>query len=82
MVLVASLAGAPHHPVWYHNLVKHPHFEVTVGQVTRRLVARVASQEEKAQVWPLCCTVYPDFQLYQDRTARDIPVFICAPAHG
>jgi len=82
MVLVASLAGAPNHPAWYHNLIEHPHFEVTVGHVTRRLVARVASKEEKSQVWPLCCQAYPAFQLYQDGTERDIPVFICEPGHG
>lgn len=78
-VLVASLAGAPRHPAWYHNLIKHPEFEVTVGRTTRKLVARIASAEEKAEVWPLCCRVYPDFALYQRRTARDIPVFICEP---
>ncbi len=82
IVLVASLAGAPKHPVWYHNLVKNPEFDVTVGRETRRLVARVASASEKAEVWPLCCQVYPDFRLYQSRTTRDIPVFICEPVNG
>ncbi len=82
MVLVASLAGAPRHPVWYHNLVKNPEFEVTVGRETRKLVARIASAGEKAEVWPLCCQVYPDFELYQSRTNRDIPVFICEPVNG
>ena len=79
IVLVASLAGAPSHPVWYHNLIKHPLFEVRVGSIAKSLVARLATEEEKSEVWPLCCRVYPDFQLYQDRTERDIPVFICAP---
>ena len=82
IVLVASLAGAPNHPVWYHNLIRHPRLEVTTGPVTKRLKARIASKEEKATVWPLCCQVYPDFQLYQDRTDRDIPVFICEPTDG
>lgn len=80
--LVASLAGAPKHPVWYYNLTKHPEFEVTVGRETRRLIARRASQEEKAEVWPVCCRAYPDFELYQNRTDRDIPVFICEPRHA
>jgi deazaflavin-dependent oxidoreductase (nitroreductase family) len=82
IVLVASLAGAPRHPVWYHNLVKHPDIEVTVGRETRRLVARIGTKDEKADVWPLCCRVYPDFDLYQRRTTREIPVFICEPASG
>lgn len=37
IVLVASLAGAPSHPVWYHNLIKYPQFEVTVGTTTKSL---------------------------------------------
>ena len=82
IVLVASLAGAPSHPVWFHNLVKYPQFEVAVGSVVQKLVARIASKDEKTEVWPLCCQAYPDFQLYQDRTDRDIPVFICEPNHG
>ena len=80
IVLVASLAGAPKHPVWYHNLIKYPQFEVTVESTVRKLVARIASKEEKNEVWPLCCRIYPDFQLYQDRTERDIAVFICEPS--
>ncbi len=82
IVLVASLAGAPNNPVWYRNLIKYPQFEVTVGATVRKLVARIASKEEKAEVWPLCCQIYPDFQLYQDRTERDIPVFICEPSNA
>lgn len=82
IVLVASLAGAPRHPVWYHNLMKHPAFEVTKGSETRTLVARLATAAEKADVWPLCCQVYPAFALYQRRTDRDIPVFICEPVTG
>ena len=82
IVLVASLAGGPRHPVWYHNLVKYPQFTVTVGRDTRQLIARRASREEKIAVWPLCCQVYPDFALYQRRTQRDIPIFICEPFRG
>ena len=79
IVLVASLAGGPRHPVWYHNLIKHPEIEVTIGTNTRQLTARIASADEKAALWPLCCQAYPDFALYQRRTLRDIPVFICEP---
>lgn len=80
VLLVASFAGAPRHPVWYHNLVKHPEIEVIVGGVARRMIARLADAAEKAERWPHCCTAYPDFRRYQARTVRDIPVFICAPA--
>ncbi|MGR8921186.1 MAG: nitroreductase family deazaflavin-dependent oxidoreductase [Gammaproteobacteria bacterium] len=79
IVLVASMGGAPKHPTWYHNLRANPEIEVTVGGKTRQLVARLATPEEKEEVWPACCEAYPDYALYQARTERDIPVFICAP---
>lgn len=82
VILVASFAGAPHHPSWYHNLVAQPRIEVEWGGQRKTLIARRASAEEKATVWPLCCRHYPDFDLYQRRTPRDIPVFICEPAAG
>jgi deazaflavin-dependent oxidoreductase (nitroreductase family) len=79
VLLVASLGGAPNNPVWYHNLVAHPDIEVLIKGETRKLRARVASTEEKAAVWPRCIAAYPPYQSYQDRTSRDIPVFICDP---
>jgi len=79
VVLVASLGGAPKHPLWYHNLVAHPDIEVQVKGESLSLRARVASTEEKAKVWPVCCEHYPDYQTYQDRSIRDIPVFLCEP---
>lgn len=82
IVLVASFAGAPRHPAWYYNLVANPEIEVTAKGRTRTLVARIASPEEKAEVWPLCVEVYKDFDLYQRRSVRDIPVFVCEPPPG
>jgi deazaflavin-dependent oxidoreductase (nitroreductase family) len=79
VILVASFAGGPKHPVWYYNLVAHPQIEVTLKGERKTLIARRASSEEKAAVWPLCCSHYKDFDLYQRRTPRDIPVFICEP---
>ena len=55
----------------------NPDITVQVRERSLSLRARVASAEEKADVWPTCCHHYPDYQLYQDRTARDIPVFLC-----
>lgn len=79
VVLVASLGGAPMHPTWYYNLVAHPDIEVHVKGKALQLRARIASSEEKAAVWPACVEHYPDYQVYQDRCARDIPVFLCEP---
>ena len=80
IILVASMAGAPKHPSWYYNLVAHPQIEVTVHGKRMQLVARQATDAEKTEVWPLCCEHYPDFDLYQRRTPRNIPIFICLPA--
>jgi deazaflavin-dependent oxidoreductase (nitroreductase family) len=79
VILVASLGGAPKHPTWYYNLVANPDVDVNVKGETLRLRARIASAEEKAAVWPVCCEHYPDYQVYQDRCSRDIPVFLCEP---
>lgn len=79
LILVASFAGGPHHPTWYYNLIAHPDIEVSLRGKQLLLVARRASAEEKAAVWPLCVQHYRDYDLYQRRTTRDIPVFICAP---
>ena len=79
VILVASMGGAPKHPTWYYNLVANPDIDVNVKGETLKLRARRASQEEKAEVWPVCCEHYPDYEQYQRRTDRDIPVFICEP---
>jgi deazaflavin-dependent oxidoreductase (nitroreductase family) len=60
-------------------VVAHPDIDVTVKGKTLALRARRASAEEKAAVWPVCVEHYPDYDLYQRRTDRDIPVFICEP---
>mgnify|MGYP000928908493 FL=1 len=79
VILVGSQGGAPKSPVWVNNLIAHPDIEVQYKRKKMRLRARRASAEEKAAVWPVCCEHYPDYELYQQRTERDIPVFICEP---
>ena len=76
-LLVASQGGAPKHPVWYHNLVAHPDVRITFGGQIKALSVRQASEEEKAQLWPICCEYYPPYADYQTRTDRKIPVFVC-----
>jgi deazaflavin-dependent oxidoreductase (nitroreductase family) len=52
---------------------------VRVKDKTLALRARLASPEEKAKLWPVCVEHYPDYANYQERTDRDIPVFVCEP---
>ena len=79
VLLVASLGGAPKHPTWFYNLVKNPDVDVYVKGEKLELRARQAGPAEKAEIWPICCEYYPDYAVYQTRTERDIPVFVCEP---
>ena len=79
VLLVASLGGAPQHPVWYYNLKAQPQIEIQVGRVRRQMLAREATPEEKRTLWPVVVANYKSFAAYQQRTTRDIPLFICAP---
>ena len=74
---VASMGGAPKHPMWYLNLQANP--EVTIqdkGEV-HNLVARTATAVEKEELWPIAVAEWPDYENYQKRTERDIPLVIC-----
>ncbi|MGQ0481535.1 MAG: nitroreductase family deazaflavin-dependent oxidoreductase [Pseudonocardia sp.] len=79
VILVGSQGGTPKSPPWVHNVTANPDIEVQHKSRTMRLRARRASAQEKQEVWPVCCQHYPDYELYQQRTDRDIPVFICEP---
>ena len=77
--IVASLGGAPEHPVWYHNVVADPHVELQDGPVRQDMVAREVSGDEKALWWERAVAAYPDYADYQRRTDREIPVFVLSP---
>jgi len=80
VVLVASKGGMAKSPLWYGNLVANPVCTVELGRETREMRARTASAEEKRALWPRLCAIYPDYDDYQARTERDIPVVILEPA--
>jgi len=79
LVVVASKGGMSHHPVWYRNLEAHAEVEVQIGGERRSMVARRASEEEKSALWPRLVEMYRDFEDYQARTKRNIPVVILSP---
>jgi deazaflavin-dependent oxidoreductase (nitroreductase family) len=80
LVLVASKGGMSHHPTWYLNLEANPDVEVEIGNERRPMVARTASAEEKRALWPRLTQMYRDYDTYQARTTRDIPVVILSPS--
>jgi deazaflavin-dependent oxidoreductase (nitroreductase family) len=75
--LVASKGGAPHNPVWYHNLVANP-AEVTVqdGDEPFEVSVRQLQGDERRQWWTRAVSAYPPYADYQKRTLREIPVFV------
>ena len=75
-VLVASKGGMSHHPLWFRNLEANPEVEIEVGRDKLAMTARRASSEEKAALWPKLVAMYRDYDDYQARTERDIPVVI------
>ncbi|WP_410611166.1 nitroreductase family deazaflavin-dependent oxidoreductase [Amycolatopsis sp. lyj-109] len=80
LVIVASQGGLPKHPQWYFNLVAHP--DTRVHLKGRRCVpvrARVASVEERDDLWPRLVDLYADFAKYQAWTEREIPIVVLTP---
>jgi len=75
-LLVASKGGAPDHPWWYRDLAARPAVELQVRGDRFPAVARTASAEEKARLWPKMTAVWPSYDDYQANTDRDIPVVI------
>src|ERR1700760_3921623 len=77
---VASLGGAPKHPVWYYNVLEEPHVELQDGPDRKDYVAREVTGEEKAEWWERAVAAWPDYAEYQRKTDRVIPVFVLEPA--
>ena len=79
-ILVASRGGAPKHPVWYHNLKAEPNVEIRDGtEVYSMRVREISDSAEKARLWDIAVAAFPPYQEYQDKTDRQIPVFIAEP---
>ncbi|MEW2167763.1 nitroreductase family deazaflavin-dependent oxidoreductase [Streptomyces sp. NPDC007084] len=77
--VVASLGGAPKHPVWYFNITSDPHVELQDGPVRKEYVAREVTGDEKAEWWERAVAAFPTYADYQKKTDREIPVFVLDP---
>ncbi|MEX0761953.1 MAG: nitroreductase family deazaflavin-dependent oxidoreductase [Dehalococcoidia bacterium] len=75
-VVVASKGGAPNHPSWYLNLVDEPRVEVQVGAERFTGRARTATPDEKPALWRKMASLFPNYESYQEKTDREIPVVI------
>ena len=81
-LLVASQGGMDKNPVWYHNIMAHPKIQIMADGEEKTYIARQLDDDEKAALWPHLLSMYPDFDEYQARTDRNIPVFSCQPEAG
>jgi deazaflavin-dependent oxidoreductase (nitroreductase family) len=74
IVIIASKAGAPTNPDWYHNLLAHPLATVELGQERFQARATVTDEPERERLYAKMVEKMPGFAEYQRKTARKIPV--------
>lgn len=80
VVVVASRGGDDQPPSWLGNLRAHPAVSVSVGGKTRvAMTARVASREERAELWPRIVAAQPVYGGYQKNTSREIALVLLEP---
>ncbi|MEU9733153.1 nitroreductase family deazaflavin-dependent oxidoreductase [Streptomyces sp. NPDC048002] len=79
---VASQGGAPKHPVWYHNVKADPRVELQDGPRKWDMTAREVTGAEKAAWWERAVAAFPPYAQYQEKTSREIPVFVLEPVEG
>ena len=78
-ILIASNWGAPNHPQWWLNLQAHPQAKIQVGRKTVTVTATQADAQERQRLWSFATSKYFNFDAYQQRVAREIPVVILTP---
>ena len=75
-IVVASKGGAPEHPGWMQNLLEHPEAEIQVRHERFPVRMSVAEGAERDRLWALMTEVWPDYDRYQERTDRQIPIVV------
>jgi len=80
VIIVASKGGADEHPKWYWNLKANPEVEVILKGKKYKSLAVQLNDQEKNNLWPLICKVFPNYKTYQESTTRNIPIFNCQPS--
>lgn len=75
-VVVASNGGSDGHPAWYLNLAASPSVEVQVGGSVFNATARTATGDERAALWSIMAAIFPTYESYRKKAAREIPVVV------
>jgi deazaflavin-dependent oxidoreductase (nitroreductase family) len=79
VVLVASYGGDDREPSWSLNVRADPEVEITMDGRTRPMTARIATADERAELWPRVTASYKGYAGYQTKTTREIPLIILTP---
>ena len=79
LVVIASNGGRDRHPSWYYNLRAHPHAAVYHNGMAGEYVAREVHGDERAALWRMALEYFDGFSIYEQRTARPIPVLVLTP---
>lgn len=74
--IFASRGGSPTHPAWYLNLQAEPHVKVQIKAEEFAAVGRTAASPEREQIWAEAIKHWPNYDVYQSRTTREIPVVV------
>jgi deazaflavin-dependent oxidoreductase (nitroreductase family) len=79
-VIVASRGGDDHHPAWYLNLEANPEVQIALGGKAKQpRRARIATADERAEMWPQITAQYRNYAGYQSKTTREIPLVLLEP---
>ena len=81
-LVVASMGGAPQHPNWYRNLLAQPAAQIQVRADHVEVMARTAGDDEKPRLWRIVSELWPNYDVYQSRTDRVIPVVVLSRRRG
>lgn len=81
-VVIASYGGRPHHPDWYLNLVQQPRARIQVGRFRTAVEASTVNGPDRNRLWSWAVAAWPDYEQYQARTTREIPVVRLRPVDG
>lgn len=79
-LVIASMGGAPNHPSWYLNLLAHPDAEIQVKADRIKVRAHPAGDDEKPRLWKVMTDSWPNYDVYQSRTDRVIPLVVLTPS--
>ncbi len=78
-VVIASVGGGPQHPSWFLNLLADPGAEIQVRSDHVHVIARVAEDKERQRLWEMMAAQWPNYDVYQTRTTRRIPLVVLDP---